>query len=1325
MRLDFKKGLSFVLALVMAVGTLTMVNVSSVMAAGDYDKGDYSASGNTATWDFTNVTEAVSGIPDKAPIYNMIVDLSANASKAKVNITASKSDSPGNLELANQAAIKVPVATATSGKVTITCGAGKKGNFLQLGSDSSNKIEQTKNVELKLSFTEDDVSGGYITLVAASNFKFKTLTVELTDGTFSTGSYTWNLVKDNLQSLVSDGFKLDSLRVAKSPTDTVYNTLIYDDPGYSIVRSQVTLKEGLQDDNGVTVVTKEGDAFTVTPTPAMFMKNVSFDAKKIRVKNAAKKILHLTCKHGTVYSLKLSDTADEESYYPVEGIIKGHNENGGYEVDKENLVLPAHADEFTVTMGGGTLNDGVNPAGASKFTLKDASSEYKADFTPYTLEPINSNISETKFTDLLTSSDSRGERILGGTVIDEGHHFFVLGADYNNTYKLSGLANTEDFGTGTQAIVIRSHNVDEETGNEEGGIGFTLEEETGYTYTVAINCVAVRDRESTGLENTSIGIGEYNKETYAFTDTDTIPEQTITKTIDPFNNPETDDYKTSEIKRFTGLKPGKTYGIYNPGAKDEQGNIRIYSISVTKVPDTLEPVPDPSDKYVAEGTHKFGSGIDLFKQAFNSKQDFTFEYDNFTFHGSTTLDQERDNVKFRKGDTIKFKVKNAATLSMVLASGSKDVTVSGDNDTVTFTSSNYSTQTMKLKPDVQYTIDAVSENSNSKIVSITITPDGPSIPTITGTVTLSDKYEYIPPTGVTDKNEPTASDNVVMVEPDSSNNRVKTVKKDINTLKVTAKDADGNAVADDEIQILGSTFTIGVKDGLTADKDYKITVEADGTKSKEITVHTGDSAVEENVDLTTPQYTVRFVTNIKNFKDNSKALPEIQTSDGKSLFQLDDKTYYTEDKDNDDLSSVNSSASTTHTMKMPAGSYKYVYTDDSGTYKLSQDSSGKDTDNMAFTIEGNGRKSIYFIPQLSVLAADDVTNKVNENKDSIINNVVIGTYTFATPNSSSSAQDMAITYTGEASEGNDGKQLGMLAYGVQGTGEKSSDYFGLTKNHGAVIFRLDRPMLAHITTEQKACALYNVDYVPGARAADSAENSINGAFGLIPIDSSYFTRTISLAKGTYALVSLTDDTEKPAKVTSIEFKEGSPFEVLSGADIVDYNDGETTGKMIIGTYNADNDDLIGTTSAESYSLFAILVAADANALSVNNIDNIVNSDTFNPNGTATAKKSESGGDDDYSPQVNEMTVGKDTTYTVLIDATDKIFSTIVGDKGNVIKEKSADEGGNKYYATIVEKLQGGGTTYYAAGAAKINGSTAEDNKETWLVQSSPVSFTVD
>ena len=87
-----------------------------------------------------------------------------------------------------------------------------------------------------------------------------------------------------------------------------------------------------------------------------------------------------------------------------------------------------------------------------------------------------------------------------------------------------------------------------------------------------------------------------------------------------------------------------------------------------------------------------------------------------------------------------------------------------------------------------------------------------------------------------------------------------------------------------------------------------------------------------------------------------------------------------------------------------------------------------------------------------------------------------------------------------------------------------------------------------------------------------------------------------------------------------------------------------------------------------------------------------------------------------------MTVGNGTTYTVLRDETDTIFSKIVAN-GRTIKENTSEEGGEKYYATIIQNLEAG--TYYAVGAAKVNGATETSKKGAWLVQESPVEFTVN
>ena len=1214
------------------------------------------------------------------------------------------------------------------------------------------------------------------TLNKATLCIFKASLISDDDGGDDTNEYKWVLKNDKLtaagMSTVAAGLSLPS------PTLTDRNYLTYDgsDKNYTLIPNMMVMKKGLTDSQGATIVEADagdptGKTFNVTPTKDMFMKNVNIPKNNIAIKGGANRVLHLTCNtHNTTYSILLDDATDnEEDIAHAKGLLVSDG-NGYYTLSESDTIdLPIHDDTYKATMAGGNLT--IDSAPEGNITLSADANTINGEFNAITSTAVQKDTGKIDvFSGLKTTGEGIAERLYTGTVLgpEGGKYFRVVGPtgpdyqeNYGNIYAISGTEESEAPGSDAFAVVIRSNDDDTVNG---GGIGFDISSnvKAGSKFDLDVYCTAVPDRQ-TGGSTTTIGLTELN------VDQDTKVESFGSPVSDSPKNvtmvEESNTTAPGQPITFENLEPGKSYAIYNPGKASENGNIRVYAMAL-KIKegeasgDTLVDVLDPAK--IDSGALKANASKD--PSSNNGAQQYTtgggadgMAGTKFTITGGASIEtlsaqtlelpdgNKIENatkvIKFggstgdaKKNITFETEAGSAGGKLYVYVvsdsdsakanfifdkSGSKET----KQDVVPTRTSVPGKLEFNIEPGTTYKIYASTKYNvfyiGSTIPLKALGEPEVKVPVITGKVTLKDEYKYIEPTGVTDKEGGTVTPNVI--EPGSNNNKKalnKTIAKDVTDLKVTVQPADGSAVDADKIKIEGDTFTIGGEEGLAPNTKYTVTVTAGGATAKQ-EVDLKETAATANFDLTTPSVTVRFVTNIKNYSDSNdggtQKLPKIQTSDGTDLFELADTTYYTKGADTSSLEAVNGSASTTHIVSMPKGKYKYVY--DSNYYTLSQDSSGA-SDNMDFEVTASGRKYIYFTPQIDQLKTD-VTNNVDTAKGSLTSNVVRGKYTFAVPSGTSTANSVDITYEGTASEDKDGQHLGMLAYGIQG-GTGYNDYLGINQEHGAVVFKLDKPMLAHITTEQKACALYNVEYRPLARSADT---SINGAFGLIPIDSSFSRRFISLDAGTYALVSLTTDAEKPAKVTSIEFVENAPFVVKEQSDIIDYREDDTIGKMIIGTYDSDNDDLIGTTSAASYSTFAILVANSRDALTAANIDNIVGGTGYNKGeslGSDVTKSDDS--DSTYTPKAFAMTVGNETTYTVLRDDTDTIFSKIVGADGRAIKENTSEEGGEKYYATIVKNLDPG--IYFAIGAAKVNGATESAEKGAWLVQETPVEFTV-
>ncbi len=501
----------------------------------------------------------------------------------------------------------------------------------------------------------------------------------------------------------------------------------------------------------------------------------------------------------------------------------------------------------------------------------------------------------------------------------------------------------------------------------------------------------------------------------------------------------------------------------------------------------------------------------------------------------------------------------------------------------------------------------------------------------------------------------------------------------------------------------GEKQTVDVKaDGSYSSKlepgTYTIKVTANGGKAEESNVEVSDAAVEKNFTVTEPQYKVSFVTNIKDYK---KAYPVVQDNAGNDLFTLDDVTYHEDSKDG----TIARAASTTHIVYMPKGSYKYNYTND--RYGLSNQNADEIPEgNISFTVSGDTVEKLYFIPKLAGADKTYITNTVDEaNLDGKV--VHKGKYTFDYGSSSgeSDVKQAGVTYDNSDTEG---ANTDIYAVGVK----DSSSKYGISKEKGAVIFILDKPYLANISTSKQSCALYNVT---GGKTINNNKRSV------VAIDSGYKDLTVSLAAGTYALVSTVNTEGSFAEVNYIEFFTKSPFEVLADG-VQNIDDGSNDGieyknaRMIIGSYDYTNDSLAGNTSLEDYDKFAIFVSDDADALSLEAVNGLNSYEQYN-SGEANRSAKSSASDGNHTPTVLDMNVGvllsgDYTPHNVTRDETTSVFKNVLGTDDKEIK---SDDGKHYFYAVIANNLSTG--SYYAKGGAYQNG--------TWYVQDEAVTIEIE
>ncbi len=1346
MKLDFKRILSFVLALVMTVGTLTVVNVSSVMAADGDRVFDLGSEAVKAKLKITEgkIQSNGSNNPDyqfDAPINDFTLHA---GSGREYKSDAEATDGNGYMYMGGSsdkirfhasnanATLKIRASTKSNPrKFTIT---GEDGGTATVVSPEGGIIAKDDNYAIitELTYTLDKVD--YYTIQGDSNIRIYDVTInDKAAGDEPAPAITW---KVNTDDTLNDKVKLEPL------TNSNYAVLRYtgEDNEYSVIPSRRIISTA-----DVSIAEKhlsnEGSTYTLDLTGSNWnyylTKNINVPVGNIVITGGGHRALHLECvPHKTVYTIKLQNN---QAYAMIE-----EGENGGYTIPTDPAeTIPLHNGELVASMVGGQLQKaGEGAADEVTFNIDSESSQINATFTPYAIEKVTDSVTE-EFNKYKVSSVVRGERLFGGTVLDpEGKHFFVAAEKDLETDGVYTLTDPVALGTDTdmKAAVLRAPGSKTADGvvDDEQGIGFILankdSEAADYTYTLKVYCTSVNQDTSISQEKgseTSIAIREIDPATYkakndGYTKSDAVPVQddsVITPTGDPIT--------------FSNLQPGKAYAIFNPkGGDDEpQGNIRVYSMELEKVDNSSSSSDD--NKWSADnqtgllGAHLKGQAT---SQSKDSKYVSAFAKEIFTeADGSKSgAIKDKDYVSIAK-DTGYFQPSKAGELYLYAIADNntkKTIQIKHNDENVISRELEGRTDGTAIQPII-FKVEANEKytltGANIQLYYAEIQPEGPAVASITGTVSVEKKYEYVKhtadvytnvKTGSGDEEEMKYVNNVTFTTPDSDNNGTMTVKGEPTALKVTAT-KDGKAVSSEDIKVSGSSYTIGGTTGVT-EGTYQITA-TDGTMTKTETVVIGaePASTTQNIVLSPKYYNVRFITNIKNFKDDGDLF--VCDSAGKQLFQLDDITYYNDTEKKE----VNTAASTTHTVKMPEGSYKYSYESksaDNAVYRISNTDDNNIPDENAeikFDIKSNSRQNIYFRP-LKEKLGETVESEIKDAQTKVATGAVKnGVYTFDYSELSDTAAQATVKYKATQGEAGDETDTtpendGIIAYGIKAT-KNEDTYFGLNIDNGAIVFRLDKPMLAHIKTEQKACILYNLD--------DAATTSINGIQSIIPTDISYSERTVSLKAGTYALASLTPSgTDKTAaKVTYIEFIGGSPFKVTD--DVKDYN-GSVTGKMIIGKYDSTNDELAGSTTAESYSKFAIIVAANESDLTVDFIDNIAgasgtyNNEDYNRNVT---KSDETGVDTQaYNPDVHKLTLSNGNV--VLIDETETIFSKIYDESGAEIKANETDNEMMKYYATVVKGLQSG--KYYAVGAAKFE-EPGDTNKDTWLIQDEkPVEFTV-
>ncbi len=654
MRLDFKRFLSGVLALVMMTSALTMVNVSSVMAE---DSPIWNSSDSSTPGWLTLSSTSTAGVKADYQDVSFTADIFDGDTTRKlgthkgVSLGSGADSKPSfTVETSGNAEINIYVARDNKGNSSLKVIRSTTG-LIKTG-DSATAAESSAET-ISLRDTTEAIPAIHFSLVGADTYKFifngsshLLFRIELTDASSGTEN-TWVLDNKNVSSLNGD------LHLVSTTTKGTTNTLVYTGTDYKLNPLYATITPSLKV-NGQPIVTQQGNKYTVTPTMDMFMKNVKLEHNDISITDGDGRVLHLTCKeHGTTYSILLGQSLEGEPAHAEAMLVSADNEYGSY-TKSDEIDLPIHNGKYRVTMGGGTVEiDGADKDtdGTPLVDIQEHGTDVTGTFKPTERINISKAVNGIKFTNLLTTADARAERLMGGTVVGdtdtEKGFLRVVGEGYLNVYALSGTAS--EHGTNAKAIVIRAAAEGEEgaTGAiKGGGLGFTIANKDtvgSKTFNVIVHAEAVKDKNTAGTES-DLGLAKIKNDGIgAEAVGDEITSMKVTKVGDTDN---IDESNAEAITFTTALEAGESYVLYNKGAAESQGNIRIYSIDFTEASGeapgkvVFKDKLNPAD-YTADSKKQFADEyIDAENKFHVGASSTKVCIDSISFSGNVELDDE-------------------------------------------------------------------------------------------------------------------------------------------------------------------------------------------------------------------------------------------------------------------------------------------------------------------------------------------------------------------------------------------------------------------------------------------------------------------------------------------------------------------------------------------------------------------------------------------------------------------------------------------------------------------------------------------------------------
>ncbi len=1330
MKLDFKRILSFVLALVMTVSALTVVNVSSVMAAdGDrvFDLGSTTVR-SKLTFNDSNQVQKNSTNSGYKSIYDgfggNISDFSLylkdNRDAKEDAIDADNDTNITNYAKQGYIVMKggsnpdyISFATSSdSSTLTLYVSKVDSGNRgVKVTSETTGSVEvkegtpadgniPTKNAITKFEYTLKGQDTYKIQANSGNPAYFHCVIVNEGTGDAPTPAATWSVKTDaNLQGKV----ELEQL------TNSTSAVLRYTDADnkYSVIPSRRIILPGGE------YVTDVGNNHTLDLTGSKWdyylTENLFVPLANISIsgEDAKNRVLHLECDtHKTVYSIKLSD-ADPATAIGM--LVEG--ENGGYEVDTDmSAGIPLHSGDLIATMAGGTL-DGEDTQTVS--LSSSGANTINFAYAPYEVNPISDSTGKIELKDLKITSIARAERLLGGTVLDKTtKHFFVAANKDAVSNSIFALTDPVELGTDIdmKALVIRRP---DSADSPKEGVGFTLAsagEEENVSYTLKVYCTAVADVQS-GDGETSIGIQEIDPGDFSTKGDAALSQNVPIQDAGVIETPE-------QPIEFGNLQPGKSYAVYNPYGAN-QGNLRIFAMELVKVTDTSS----PGDAWYAVNQNQI-LGNSYYNAATSNGLSRDGEFSEAIFgddvksiRGQKYVAISAPIVPNASGKLLLYLVinNNDSKSANVKEAGTQHaaVTLPGRED------KNILPIEFTVEKGKSYTIETSSSDAIC-LYKAELKPDEPAKATITGSVKETGKLEakiHSNSDQLASKSDQTASDYSDHKNTATSGSVAEKAIADA-VVTITGDDLEGEQTA--EVKPDGS-FSFDnngdLKDGTYTVKATTKNGKLIGTETIEVTGGVADKTANFTLDNTVA---VTLTTDIKDYKT------AIELKSGSNTITISDVTYhYLQDSGNGDVAR---SESVTHYFNAPAGTYSVAFSKEESRFAI-QDRSGKKLDSI--TIGENGAKSqtvrLYIAPSGSVEATDA------KAKAATLKPVERGIYRFirqkteqdATTKSSAAAIKFKSTESSGGSFTDDTEH--MYAEGIYRE-FKSTDFtdgyekgpndgrIGISDGVGYVVFKVAKgdSYIAKIKTSTATCILERVE----------GDGMINNNRSIVSVDSRFDTTAISITGGTleggstYVLACnapASDEDKGAANVESIEFDVASPFEVVN--NVVDFNEDGVQGKLVVGMFNMEG---LDEDALNNYSTFAILVAESQDALKWAAINGTeyeghTPSDDKEIQASTGDEQDVSGTSEKHvtNGHVMKVPINADgTTVNVLRDETQEVFKKIIGEG----EKPLVPEDGNYYYGVVVQKIT---QPLYAIGAAK----STDTGK--WTVQGTPVTITAN